>query len=377
MNTGASKTSAGAVGGAAVVLAVILPVFIPTLHLDGLGLFGPGGSGGDGVKVVNPIIDMNRNLQRGANIPLLDITTDDPDPSYLRIAVLTQYNGNEWTAGNRQVISDQTRGRPGPARGARPERQPPARLLQLHGARHRRLPSTWLPTQFPVSDINADGDWHYDTTTMDFRSSTNATAAGLTYTMTAAKPQYSGTAMARSLTAPPAIQSSLHRGPVDRSRRRSTTTRWRPRQGAESRYQQAVMLQRWFRDTGGFRYNLKRHTGDGAGNAALLHFLSPGPDGRVGYCEQFAAAYAVMARTLQIPARVAVGFLEPHPGDDEGRVGLQGARPACLARAVLPGIRLGAVRADSGGPRGDPPDYTTGAVGTPKDPRSARRPVAG
>ena len=62
VSTGASKTSAGAVGGAAVVLAVILPVFIPTLHLDGLGLFGPGGSGGDGVKVVNPITDMNRDL---------------------------------------------------------------------------------------------------------------------------------------------------------------------------------------------------------------------------------------------------------------------------------------------------------------------------
>jgi transglutaminase-like putative cysteine protease len=28
----------------------------------------------------------------------------------------------------------------------------------------------------------------------------------------------------------------------------------------------------------------------------------------VGYCEQFAAAFAVMARTLGIPSRVAVGF---------------------------------------------------------------------
>ena len=99
VSTGASKTSAGAVGGAAVVLAVILPVFIPTLHLDGLGLFGPGGSGGDGVKVINPITDMNRNLHQGKNVPLLDITTDDPDPSYLRISVLTQFNGLEWSTG--------------------------------------------------------------------------------------------------------------------------------------------------------------------------------------------------------------------------------------------------------------------------------------
>ena len=40
-------------------------------------------------------------------------------------------------------------------------------------------------------------------------------------------------------------------------------------------------------------------------------FLAEGPDGRTGYCEQFASAMAVMARTLGIPARVAVGFLRP------------------------------------------------------------------
>ena len=33
-----------------------------------------------------------------------------------------------------------------------------------------------------------------------------------------------------------------------------------------------------------------------------------GPDGRTGYCEQFASAMAVLARILGIPARVAVGF---------------------------------------------------------------------
>ena len=48
------------------MLAVILPLFIPTLHLDGFGLFGPGGGDGDGVKVVNPITDMRRNLAPAA-----------------------------------------------------------------------------------------------------------------------------------------------------------------------------------------------------------------------------------------------------------------------------------------------------------------------
>ena len=49
-----------------------------------------------------------------------------------------------------------------------------------------------------------------------------------------------------------------------------------------------------------------------------MQFLTPGKDGRVGYCEQFAAAFAVMARTLDMPSRVAIGFLAPKQvGHDE------------------------------------------------------------
>ena len=50
---------------------------------------------------------------------------------------------------------------------------------------------------------------------------------------------------------------------------------------------------------------------DGNGTDDLMSFLSNEEGGRVGYCEQFASAMAVMARTLRIPARVAVGFLRP------------------------------------------------------------------
>jgi transglutaminase-like putative cysteine protease len=315
VNTGASRTSASAVGGAALVLAVVLPAFIPTLHLDGLGLFGPGGSGGDGVKVINPTIDLRRDLQRGDNVPLLYIRTDDPDPSYLRIAVDTQYNGSEWTPGNRQIISDQT------ADGIVPLEVPGlSNSLQVDSYNYsvtatRDFQSTFLPTQFPVSDIVAEGDWHYDTTTMDFRSSSNSTVAGLTYTMTAAKPQYSGRSMVDSLTARLPIQSAYTALPSSLPSAVKSIAQDVTR-GASSRYQSAVMLQQWFRQN--FTYNLKRHLGDGVGNDALLHFIEKGNGGRVGYCEQFAAAFAVMARTLDIPARVAIGFLQPHPGATKG-----------------------------------------------------------
>jgi transglutaminase-like putative cysteine protease len=69
-----------------------------------------------------------------------------------------------------------------------------------------------------------------------------------------------------------------------------------------------VRLQRWFREDGNFTYTLAREPGNGSDD--LVAFLDAA-GGREGYCEQFAAAMAVMGRTLGIPSRVAVGFLRP------------------------------------------------------------------
>src|SRR5262249_25024852 len=79
-------------------------------------------------------------------------------------------------------------------------------------------------------------------------------------------------------------------------------------------YQMAVRLQDWFRHTGHFQYKLQAKPDDGKN--ALVDFLTRGHGGRVGSCQQFASAYAVMARTLGIPSRVVVGFLQPTAADD-------------------------------------------------------------
>jgi hypothetical protein len=369
-STGASRASAGTVGGIAVVLAVVLPVFIPTLHLDGLGLFGPGGSGGNGVKVVNPIIDMRRDLQRGKNVPLLTVTTDDPDPAYLRIAVLKQYNGVDWTAGDRSIISDQT------ANGLVPLEKPDlASDVTLKSYNYAvsatsDFDSHWLPTQYPVSDITATGNWHYDTTTMDFiAGDDHTTTAGLSYTMTAAQPQITAFSMVKSLTAPLTIQtgytalpSSLP--PVVGDLAQQVT------KGAESRYEQAVMLQRWFRSTGGFTYDLRKSPVNGNGNAALLQFLTPGPNGRRGYCEQFASAYAVMARTLDIPARVAVGFLQPTAGTSDHQWVYRAHDLHAWPELYFQGSGWVRFEPTPGTRARSVPDYTVGPVRKPTDPKS-------
>ena len=69
--------------------------------------------------------------------------------------------------------------------------------------------------------------------------------------------------------------------------------------GAVSPYQKALALQAWFQ-AGTYDISVRTGTSD----SALLTFLS----NRRGFCEQFAATMALMARLEGIPARVDVGF---------------------------------------------------------------------
>jgi transglutaminase-like putative cysteine protease len=79
---------------------------------------------------------------------------------------------------------------------------------------------------------------------------------------------------------------------------------------AATPYEAALTLQNWFRSE--FEYSLEIQAGHSV--SAIEAFLRD----RVGYSEQFAGTYAVMMRTLGIPARVAVGFT---PGVDAGDQG--------------------------------------------------------
>lgn len=77
---------------------------------------------------------------------------------------------------------------------------------------------------------------------------------------------------------------------------------------ATSDFERAFILEEFFRTTGGFTYSIEVSTGHGS--LLLDDWLNDetSQNYRTGYCEQFAAAMAVMARTLDIPSRVVWGF---------------------------------------------------------------------
>ena len=169
--------------------------------------------------------------------------------------------------------------------------------------------SSWLPTTALLSDIRATGDWRYDTSTMDFISADDdVTTAGKAYDFTGVSLRLDGTAMDRAPSGATEVSSAYREVPPSvssevRSLAAAVTG------GAPTRFRKARALQQWFREDGGFRYDDTAIEDADAGD--LDSFLDE--SGRVGYCEQFAASMAIMARILGIPARVAVGFLEPRP----------------------------------------------------------------
>ena len=310
-------SSARKIGLTATGLAVVAPLVVPTL---GGGGFLPGnGTGGDGegdsVTISNPLVNLRRDLVRGRDVDLLRITTANANPSYLRISVLDSFDGLTWKPSKRDIPPEHRAAGVlprAPGLNVRVPRREVDYKIQVDDA----FDSTWLPTPYPVTTIDVPGDWRYDSDTLDFISAVDGEGTGgLEYSLTALQVAPRSQDLVDAGTPPRSIFTRYTELPEGMSDTVSGLAR-QVTAGLDNRFERAVQLQRWFRADGGFEYSLKRAPGTGADD--LEKFLSNGPGGRVGYCEQFAAAMAVMGRTLGIPSRVAVGFLRPDKvGRDE------------------------------------------------------------
>jgi hypothetical protein len=292
--------------------ALVIPILVPVSSglLKGSGNGGGDGSGdGSSVTLRNPIVDLRRDLVSRNHIPLVEARTT-ANPGYLRLTVLDKFSGVEWLPSPRRLSkSNKADGKlpnpPGMAISA-PGKEDDWSIRLLDG-----FQSTWLPTPYPTRRIDVNkGDWRYDLRTLDIASVDKQDTAGLSYELTGFTPTLSATRMQTALSPPPEIHGPMTSVPGSRN----TVIRGialKVTAGATTDYDRMVALQTWFRNTGGFSYSLD--PAPGSGIAQLVRFLNTD---KVGYCEQFAAAMAVMARTLGIPARVAVGFLSPQKLED-------------------------------------------------------------
>jgi transglutaminase-like putative cysteine protease len=306
--TGVSKLAA--VGGLSTRIAVscglVAVVLTSALSSTGrnFGDFGQGDQLGS-ITVANPILDLRRNLRQTRDVPLVTVTTDDSNPSYLRLTVLDDFTGSAWQPSDRDIQSTgQIGGQLPPAPGLDPTVAGPDHIWHLSVS--DGFASKWLPLPYPATRLDVGDSWRYDPDTLDVIGVGNTTAAGLSYSATTFEPNVVPEQMRNAASGPASLRAQMTALPSGLPPIFLNTAQ-RVTKGATNDFDRAVLLQEWFRNKGGFTYSTE--PAPGSGIRTLERFISTD---KVGYCEQFSAAMAVMARSLHIPARVAVGFLRGH-----------------------------------------------------------------
>ncbi|GIH23159.1 transglutaminase [Acrocarpospora phusangensis] len=292
------------VGVTAIALAIAVPALIPTLVPAPLFGFGVGnglGGGGNNVGIPDAVAKLSGQLTQPVNATVMSYTSADDTPRYLRIYSLDVFDG-------RQFRPSSLKGRPEdrldegpmpPVPGLSPS-TPATRTETTLRISDEIEELRFLPLPYPATQVEVDGDWRADRSTL-MVFSTRDEAAGLEYRVTGMDLRPTYDALDTAPAAPIEVQSrflSLPRGLDPRIQ----DLAYEVTEGAASAYQQAIKLQEWFTETGQFAYSLQTR---GSGNEALAEFLL---NSRAGYCEQFASAMAVMARMLGIPARVSIGY---------------------------------------------------------------------
>jgi transglutaminase-like putative cysteine protease len=231
----------------------------------------------------------------------MSYVTDSDTPDYIKLVTLDEFDGERWKPSPRQVRN--IANRPGessklpdpPGLNPAVSRTKVRTTFEITNA----LDSRWLPSPYPPSVLNAPGDWGYDPDTLDIVSR-GKSSAGLTYEVNSLRIAVKPAGLESAVTAPEGIFSKYTELPPTLPQQ---VVRFAKQQTARAKtpYDKAVALQQWFRND--FTYDLSVERGHGG--PAMLEFLAD----RRGYCEQFAATMAIMARALGIPARVGVGYM--------------------------------------------------------------------
>lgn len=295
------------IGAVVIGLAIIVPALLPIT--DGLltsgagGLFGGTGSGGGSRFQVDPIVSMRRNFNSVQDIEVARlVTTPNVSPAdlYLRMATLDVFDGTEWKPSEQLLVDDlkPNLGRPGGLSDL-----VPVQTVTTNVTLSDAFESHYLPVPYPLSSLDIDGSWGVERDTQNILSKRGSNqVSGNRYVATSLK---LSPTPAQLNEAPVPAQDLLNRYTglppnipliVRQEAKRAVA-------GAITPYDKALRLQAWLRNPANFRYSTDDPP-EGTGSSDIETFLRD----RTGYCEQFAATMAVMARQLGIPARVNVGF---------------------------------------------------------------------
>ena len=287
---------------AAITIALALPAVIPGLGNPVLGS-GRGeaisGVGSSNSLNLDPFVSLRRSLVNNPSQEILQMRSDAARPGYLRLNTLTEFDGVRWSAAPSFPIP-LTDSLPAPAVGRGVAVETNTYQIDVGALTNSALPVPYAATRIQGSGTDLSSQWTWDGATRTVVGD-DVTSEGQSYAVLADQVTPTRAQLRRFTSdSPPAAIDTLtlpgDLSPLVADLARVVTA------GASSSYEQAVALEQWFTETGDFVYSTSI-IGD-PDTDPVADFLTE----RVGYCEQFAAAMALMARSLGIPARVNVGF---------------------------------------------------------------------
>ncbi|MGW5640477.1 transglutaminase TgpA family protein [Streptomyces sp. NPDC003832] len=322
-NTGAVAPvrSGRRIGVVALGIALVVPIGLPAMNgglLDGAGTGVGSGSGGGGtISAVNPLVSLrdSLNVDEDRQVLSLRTTTDDLSDMYLRIVSLDDFDGTTWKPSKRNITSvpDEF---PTPI-GLSPDIKRTEVRTRISAANW--YAQDWLPMPYPPSGVDIRGNWRYEPLGMTLVGDHGQNTRGMTYTVESLDVQPTAEQLADAPAPSAAILREFTELPSSLPEEVARTAR-EVTAGTGNPYEQAVALQEWFAVSGGFQYDTDVQVG--SGSSAIVRFLRD----KQGFCVHFSFSMAAMARSLGIPARVAVGFAPGTPqGDKSVSVGLRDA----------------------------------------------------
>lgn len=287
-------------GVGAVVVAVLLVGSVPGFGEE--PLVQPGRVGGGLTQTENPIVDVRSKLLELSQQPVARVQA--PEPVYLRLTSLDRYSASEqWT---NEGISGAQIDNPLPPETEQPRFRRVEATITVLGAKGAVL----VPAPYQAREITGprrdDMRWDADRATLAMATGERL-ERGDRYQVTAAVPDppVDGLRAADVSKAPDALTHlpSVPQEVAELARRIVAEA------GADNAFDAAMALQNELRS---WEYSLNPPPGHDESD--MVGFIR----NREGYCEQYAATMAVMLRSLEIPARVGVGYTPGQPvGENE------------------------------------------------------------
>jgi transglutaminase-like putative cysteine protease len=315
------------VGFASVVVALILPLVVPGLHVTRLfgGQAGIGGHGGSGAAggaggVGFPGVDTQFSQQLSAELTtpsqiVLGYATAVQSPDYLQLYVLDKLTDTGWSLFSQPESITRVDPRLPAPPGLADASLDGSVSTTINIARDVGPDQlNALPAPYPTTTIKAKGNLEADRSTLMLFDQGTA-LGGLSYQVTSLVNSPSDQALDTAPAPPADIKKNYLSVPASYDSLKALADSVVSKAGAKTPFEKAVALQDWLGD-GTFKYSLKAPTVLDASD--LARFLNVT---KKGYCQQFSFAMAVLSRLIGIPSRVAYGFTSGSPvGDDEWQV---------------------------------------------------------